>query len=212
MKLKWKEVLMEEPVRIPKSVTLCSDGKYRWVYELPMMKNPVILITVYKVLLIGACFPFLIVLILSGFQDAFKILKVFFIVLLILFVTGLISYMILAALYGWHYCVIFEMDEKGILHTQQPKQFKKAQALGVTASLAGTAAGNPSAAGTGLLAATKNSQYSEFDKVKKVKCFPKLNLIKLDYPFSHNQIYAADDAFEFVAEYIRSKCKGAKQS
>ena len=31
-------------------VTLYPDGKYRWVYEVPMLKNPSILIDVYKVL------------------------------------------------------------------------------------------------------------------------------------------------------------------
>ena len=31
-------------------VTLCPDGKYHWVYEVPMLKNPSILIDVYKVL------------------------------------------------------------------------------------------------------------------------------------------------------------------
>ena len=31
-------------------VTFYPDGKYRWVYEVPMLKNPSILIDVYKVL------------------------------------------------------------------------------------------------------------------------------------------------------------------
>lgn len=26
-------------------VTRCGDGKYRWVYEYPMLKNPTILLT-----------------------------------------------------------------------------------------------------------------------------------------------------------------------
>ncbi len=34
-------------------VTLYPDGKYRWVYEVPMLKNPCILFDVYKVLGIG---------------------------------------------------------------------------------------------------------------------------------------------------------------
>lgn len=31
-------------------VKLYPDGKYRWVYEVPMLKNPTILIDVFKVL------------------------------------------------------------------------------------------------------------------------------------------------------------------
>ena len=43
-----------------KNIILGEDGKYRWVYELPMLKNPVILMTVWRVLLISG-------LILAGF-------------------------------------------------------------------------------------------------------------------------------------------------
>lgn len=203
---------MDNLVKTPDSITFCEDGKYRWAYDLPMMKNPSILFTIYKVLLIAACLPLLIVLISSGFKDTLNILKTFAIVLLILFVIGFIAYAIVAATYGWYYCVIFEMDEKGVLHAQQQKQFSKAQALGMITALAGAETGNMTAAGSGLLAATKSSQYSQFDKVKKVKCFPKSNLIKLDYPLSHNQIYVEDDAFRFVEDYIKARCKGARQS
>ncbi len=30
-------------------IKLCEDGKYRWIYELSMLKNPVILLTVWKI-------------------------------------------------------------------------------------------------------------------------------------------------------------------
>ena len=32
-----------------KEVRLCQDGKYRWVYEMSMLKNPTIFLTVFKV-------------------------------------------------------------------------------------------------------------------------------------------------------------------
>ena len=36
-----------------KEVRLCSDGKYRWVYEMNMLKNPTIFFTVLKVMMIS---------------------------------------------------------------------------------------------------------------------------------------------------------------
>ena len=30
-------------------VRLCNDGKYRWVYEMNMITNPTIFLTVYKI-------------------------------------------------------------------------------------------------------------------------------------------------------------------
>ena len=38
-----------------KEVRLCSDGKYRWVYEMNMLKNPTIFFTVLKVMMISIC-------------------------------------------------------------------------------------------------------------------------------------------------------------
>ena len=36
-----------------KEVRLCSDGKYRWVYEMNLLKNPTIFLTVLKVMMIS---------------------------------------------------------------------------------------------------------------------------------------------------------------
>ena len=33
----------------PKNITLCADGKYRWTYEFSMLKNPMILLTIFKI-------------------------------------------------------------------------------------------------------------------------------------------------------------------
>lgn len=38
----------------PTKPTLCEDGKYRWMYEINMYTNPVIFLSVVKVLLISA--------------------------------------------------------------------------------------------------------------------------------------------------------------
>ena len=52
-------------------VTLYPDGKYRWVYEVSMLKNPSILFDVYKVL--GICFGvvWLLILLLICIEDGF---------------------------------------------------------------------------------------------------------------------------------------------
>lgn len=50
---------------LKKSVTLCDDGKYRWIYELSMWKNPTLLILIYKVLGIAFGIVGLFILILN---------------------------------------------------------------------------------------------------------------------------------------------------
>ena len=41
-------------------VRLCEDGKYRWKYEFNMLKNPAIILVVYKIFGILFSIPFLI--------------------------------------------------------------------------------------------------------------------------------------------------------
>ena len=42
MKPKTQE---KKPEQISEKIQLCPDGKYRWIYEYDMLKNPSILLT-----------------------------------------------------------------------------------------------------------------------------------------------------------------------
>lgn len=192
----------------PKNITLCADGKYRWTYEFNMLKNPMILLTIFKIFFFidVGLFVFLNLLDLFGgrfsTENLLEIGRTALIMLGIFFALSLIAYFILAFLYGRKYCVCFVMDEKGVTHIQMTKQFKKAQAIAWVTTMAGIAGGSPGTAGAGLLAGTKNSQASDFSKVKKMKVSRRFNTVKLDSPFSHNQIYAEAEDLDFIVNYI----------
>ena len=47
-----------EDRQISENIILCHDGSYRWIYEFHMLKNPVLLMTVLKVLLLSLLFVF----------------------------------------------------------------------------------------------------------------------------------------------------------
>lgn len=187
-----------------------DDGTYRWVYEFNMLKNPLILLTVLKIfflVLAGMWVVFGLFRIGNdGFIGAFVAqTKELLIPAVILFGLSIVAYIILACIYGWKYCVLFEMNETGIRHIQMEKQYKKAQAIGWLTAMAGAVAGKPGAVGTGLLAATKNEQATEFIKVKRMRSFRAFHTIKLDSFLDHNQIYAEPEDFDFVLEYISKR-------
>lgn len=194
-------------------IQLGNDGKYRWIYEFSMLKNPTILFTIMKVLAFVSCAPALMVL-LSDLDDGFEAfvsgIQVYGGMLIIMIPLSLLSYFIVAALYGWKYIVLFEMDEKGITHIQQDKQFKKAQGIAWMNMYLGAAGNKPGMTGRGLLLMTKNSMDSKFASVKKVTCIPNRNTIKLDQPLSHNQIYIDKADWDFVSDYIVKRCVSAK--
>ena len=198
------------------NIKKCDDGSYRWVYEFDMLKNPIILLTVLKIFLIVLVGMWVVFGLFrignDGFGGAFVAqTKELLIPAVILFGLSIVAYIILACIYGWKYCVLFEMNETGIRHIQMEKQYKKAQAIGWLTAMAGAAAGKPGMAGTGLLAATKNEQATEFSKVKRMRSFRALHTIKLDGLLNHNQIYAAPEDYDFVLEYISKRISGNSQ-
>lgn len=203
--------------KVTENIYRCPDGVYRWVYELNMLRNPVILITVFKVLGISALAVCAFVLGVDLIEDGRITLpasgewKVLLLIVLGLIALIVISYLILTAIYGWKYIVLFEMDEEKVVHIQMPKQYKKALALGWLTAMAGLAARSITTAGVGVLSAAKDTSTSRFEDVRTVKAYPRRHLIKVNERLEHNQVYAAKEDFAFVKDYIVSHCPNIKQ-
>lgn len=195
--------------KVSPNITLCPDGVYRWFYEFHMWKNPTILFTIWNVLFlsVGIVWGMLILLELydNGVTLEGMIEQVAVLVCLGIgmFLLGGIGYLVYAAFLGGRYCVLFEMDAYGVKHIQMEHQFKRAQALGWLVALSGLAAGKPGVAGTGILAATKNSMYTAFEKVRSVEVLRRRNVIKVNELLNKNQVYAENEDFDFVCDFIR---------
>ena len=203
--------------KVTKNIYRCPDGKYRWIYELNMLKNPMIALTILKILVIVFIAITIFELLIEVFDGNvsvwvkdFLLTPEFLILPGILLGLSLIGYFVTATIYGFKYIVLFEMDEEGIAHKQLPRQFKKAEALGWLAAMAGAAAGNMIAMGSGILATSKDMSLSDFEQVKKVRKHKRFNAIELSEPMEHNQIYAEKEDFDFVWEYISMRCKNAE--
>ena len=195
-------------------VRLCKDGKYRWKYEMSFLTNPTIFLTVYKVFAFIAIGMFLIFDIIAAIEGDWKTVvgmtKACGVMLAIFLGLTIISMFVMAAIYKGKYIVLFEMGEKEISHIQVPEQFKKAQKLGKITAMAGAARGSFTTAGAGTLAASKQASISEYSKVRKVKPSRWLHVIKVNELIERNQIYVPDEDFDFVYDYIKSRCPKAK--
>ena len=201
---------------VTENIVKCEDGVYRWYYEFPMMRNPTILFTVYKVLGISFGAVYLLVAIMT-IADSYsepgallKITGIFLLIMLVFAVIGFLAYVIIAAFYDWKYTVLFEMYEDRIIHIQTPRQFKKAEAVAWLTMFAGVVTGNIGRVGQGLLIATKQSSVSVYDRVKTVKVRSGRHTIFLNQALEKNQIYADEADFEFVKNYILQRCVNAK--
>ncbi len=203
--------------RVSKNIRLCPDGVYRWYYELDMLKNPSIILTVWKVLGISFGSVFALSLVIDLFQDSMhsaadlrRAALPFLILIAVFFVISIISYLIMAAMYGWKYMVLFEMTEDYVRHIHMPKQFKRAQALGWLTMLAGRSSGKLSMAELGLNISARDTSTTEFKNVVVIKPRRRRNTIYVNQRLERNQIYGGNSDFDFVEKFLLAHCIGAK--
>ena len=136
-----------------KEIRLCEDGKYRWVYELPILRNPTIFLTVFKVMVLVVGVVWLFMVLIFAFQGDLNkemfmfTLKMLGIMMAIFMGLMIISILVLAAIYGGRYVFLFEMDENGVTQNLMPRQYKKAQAIALITTIVGLLAKNPTTVG-----------------------------------------------------------------
>lgn len=202
---------------VDERVTLYPDGKYRWVCEVNMLKNPSILFDVWKVLgisigilvaffaLLIACDGDINMKVLSGLAETVGLLIAIFAVISIL------GYLLFAAMSGWKYVVLFIMDEKEVVHQQMPSQVKKAKVIGALTVLVGLFAGKPGVVGTGVLSQARMSMTSTLAHVSRLIPCRRMHLIKVNQRLSKNRIYVHDEDFDFVYDFLCQHCVKAKK-
>lgn len=207
-----KEKQKELEDLIFRSLFADQSGKYRWVYELPMLTSFFLLAEVWKVLLLSAI---AVVSFMSGvslamgegLQGLLFALEMGGVVLAIMMVLSIPAYYIVTKANNGKYTVLFEMDDSGIDHIQIKTD--KARALDLLTTFTGAATKNRTTTAAGLLSASGGSLYSRFSNVKRIRAYPKKHLITVTGRFMRNQVYVDDEDFIPVYEYIKRHCPNA---
>ena len=196
---------------------LCPDGKYRWVYDVPMLKNLSILFEVFWVLGVSFGIVWLFVLLLGGCESNFRLSELwditrgFLILIAVFLVLGCVAYFFVSWYYGWKYSILFIMDEKEVVHKQLPGTEGKARAIGKLTALVGVAGGKPGMMGMGILAATRTSMSTSYSSVRRIIPCRRQHLIRMRERFSRNMVFVGDEDFDFVYQYLSDHCPNARK-
>ena len=180
---KYSDISSTHPV-------LCPDGKYRWVYDVPMLKNPSILLEVFWVLGISFGIVWLLVLLMGGCESHFRpselwdITRGFLLLTALFFVLGCVAYFFVSWHYGWKYSILFIMDEHEVVHKQLPGTESKARAIGKSTS---------------------------FSSVRRLIPCRRRHLIKVRERFSRNMVFVPEEDFDFVYQFLCDHCPDAKK-
>ena len=100
------------------------------------------------------------------------------------------------------------MDGYGVDHIQIKTD--KSRAIEILTMLAGQAARRPSVIGTGMIQAAGASLYTPFESVRVIEAVPGKHLIRLNGRWKRNQVYADEETFDEVYEFIKAHCINAQ--
>jgi len=184
------------------------DRSYQWLYSMDMRKNHSIL----DILLVVFSISFLIIVITIVFSAGidFEVFKILVLCFFLVFGIVLFSYWLVTSLQGGSYFMNFEMDEEGVLFQQVASHEEQERLIASLTAMLGSESYTYSSADTGLAKRNASNAYSAFKNVKQVAGDREHNLIRVSSPFLVNLIYVDDAYYEFVFDYIASRCEKAR--
>ena len=192
---------------------MTPDGKgvYRWRYSVNLYRNLGLLWLFYKVFggIFAGCLLF--GLFLQDFKVSPEGAKWVLVGFAVMIAIVTLSYYVYALIQGGRYTWDFEMDEDGVNGVQVANEAKRNKVLGTVVAAMGAATGNLTQMGVGTMVAAGNGWDSKFATVSKVKPDRKHNTLNIHNGLFHNQVFVSDEDFDFVLDYITSRCPKLKK-
>jgi hypothetical protein len=109
-------------------------------------------------------------------------------------------------IYGGKYAPGFIVDETGITNYIQDKQVKKNKIFNTVLIILGLYRGNLTAAGTGLLALSRQVAHIPWRAIRKVRCYPKQHtIIVKGRPIEKIAIFCTKENYKEVETAIKEK-------
>lgn len=168
------------------------EMNFEWDIRVPIFKNKLIL----KQLWLAIGIPFGILFVVLLLSKAYY--GVLLIVMLLLF-TVLLVLIVFRGTYDIHFLI----NSKGILCENQRKQRNRMKKLSMITFFVGFIAGNPTAAGTGLLASQRITMLIQWKRIRKVRCVDKQKAIMIHGDFGENiMLFCNSENYAEIKEVI----------
>lgn len=190
----------------PEGIIHCTDGKFRWVYELDQRKKPTILLSLlWKFMTVGAIAGLLILLLRLGSHGTAALGVGLLLTLALTAAGALLSLGVFAAHLlqnGPALCLLFTMDADMVSRQQvKGKTNKEKVAHAIAAWVGGQS--QPSLR-------FYDPYVSHFDAVTAIKADPHHHRIRVSGADGSNTVYAEPEQFPLVLDYLRAQCPQAR--
>lgn len=172
--------------------------KMEWSISVPIFSNTIIL----KQLGIAVGIPFGLVVLVIGLTSGKSVYALYGLGLIavLLFLTWLFIMMV----YRGKYEVEFVLDKKCVICRTQSKQAKKNRTINALTVMLGLLSGRPAAAGTGMLAQSRQEGSLGWKRITRVKYKPKSRTILLRGGWTDQiALFCTDENYKQVETFVR---------
>lgn len=190
----------------PEVIIHCTDGKFRWVYELDQRKKPTILLSMlWKLMTVGAIAGVLVTLLRIGTHGITVLWSGLLLALALMAAGALVSLGVFAAHLlqnGPALCLLFTMDADMVSRQQVKGKTDKEKVSHAIAAWVG---------GQSQPSLRFYAPYvSHFDAVTAIKADSHHHRIRVSGADGSNTVYAEPEQFQLVLDYLCAQCPQAK--
>ncbi len=165
---------------LPPGMELDREGRICWTYEQNIREHPMTLYILIEMIMAGVITLSVFALFGGGPQWA---LDIFLVYSGIFSAVGVAGWLIWSVLKKNRYVMTFAMDEERVVRTSPH---------GITGYR------------------DQNLYITRYNKVKRIRSVPEHDMVGVMGPWTFHQIYASPQQFDFVWNYMKTRCTGAK--
>lgn len=172
-------------------------ARMEWKIDVPIFRDTVIL----KQLGIAIGIPFGIVALIIGFTSGRSVYTLY--ALGLIFALIFLTWLFIMIVYKGKYEVEFVLDSKGVLCRTQTKQAKKNRVINTLTVILGMLTRNPTVAGAGMMAQSRQEIFIRWNRVSKVKYKPKGHTILMRGGWLENiALFCTEDNYAQVEQEV----------
>ncbi len=180
-------------------------GRIDWTISVPIFRNPLIMKQLGLAIGIPAALVVILLLFLTD-RDVYTFYAISLVAALFFF-----TWLFMMVVYRGKYDAEFALDEKGALCQTQPKQAQKNRIVNTLTVLVGFLSGKPATAGAGMLAATRQRVLLRWERLTKIKYYPRSHIILLrSGPMDNIALFCTRDNYPMVEQFVLEKTEHLK--
>ena len=179
-----------------------NEQKIAWTAAVPIFRNNVIV----RQLGVAIGIPFGVLILFLYFSGSGQSRRYSLYAIAMVAALLFLTWLLVMVLYGGKYEVGFVMDSRGVLCVSLPRQAKKNKAVNSAAIVLGLMSGNFTAAGAGVLAQSRQKEFTWWSKVRRVRAYRRtLTIVIISSAMQKTALFCTQENYQEVISFLQNR-------